>query len=92
MEAHRIRVKVIQALSAAERRRQPDPVDWLKEQNMADDKTKVGGQDRTRINVSEAYEVQDWSKTFGVSEDDLRKAVAEVGDKADDVRDFLGKK
>ncbi|MDM0073299.1 DUF3606 domain-containing protein [Variovorax sp. J2P1-59] len=59
---------------------------------MADDKTKVGGQDRKRINVSEDYEVQDWSRTFGVSEADLRRAVAEVGDNADDVRDFLGKK
>ncbi|WP_444814669.1 DUF3606 domain-containing protein [Variovorax flavidus] len=92
MEAQRIRVKVIQALSAAERRQQPDPHDWLKEHAMADDKTKVGGQDRKRINVSEDYEVQDWSRTFGVSEADLRRAVAEVGDNADDVRDFLGKK
>lgn len=86
------RVELIQALSAEERRWQPDPMDWLKEIGMADDKTKVGGEDRTRINVSEDYEVQDWSKSLGVTEDELRRAVAEVGDKVDDVREFLGKK
>jgi hypothetical protein len=38
------------------------------EQDMADDdKIQPGGQDRTRININEGYEVQDWSKKFGVS-------------------------
>lgn len=59
---------------------------------MADDKTKVGGQDRARINVNEDYEVRDWCKSLGVSEDELRKAVADVGDQADKVREHLGKK
>ncbi|NDZ17832.1 DUF3606 domain-containing protein [Variovorax sp. WS11] len=59
---------------------------------MADDKTKVGGQDRARINVNEDYEVRDWCKSLGVSEEELRKAVAEVGDQADKVREYLGKK
>lgn len=59
---------------------------------MADDKTKVGGQDRQRINVNEDYELQDWSKKFGVSKDELKRAVAKVGDRADDVeRELKGK-
>ena len=59
---------------------------------MADDKTKVGGQDRARINVNEDYEVRDWCKSLGVTEDELRKAVAAVGDQASKVREHLGKK
>ena len=43
---------------------------------MSDDKSKTGKADRDRINLSEDYEVRDWSKKFGVSEDQLRKAVA----------------
>lgn len=58
---------------------------------MSDDKTKPGGQDRSRINLDEDYEVQDWSKKFGVTPDELRKAVAAVGSQADKVREHLGK-
>lgn len=49
---------------------------------MSDDKSKSGGQDRTRISLSEDYEVQDWSKKFGVTPQELRAAVAAVGDQA----------
>ena len=59
---------------------------------MADDKSKVGGQDRTRININEDYEVRDWCRALGVTEDELRRAVAAVGDQADKVRTHLGKK
>ena len=52
---------------------------------MTDDKSRPGGQDRTRISLGEAYEVRDWSEKFGVSEDRLRAAVAKVGSMADDV-------
>lgn len=52
---------------------------------MSDDKTKPGGQDRTRISLEEDYEVRDWSERFGVSEDRLRAAVDKVGNQADDV-------
>lgn len=44
-----------------------------------DDKTKRGPQDASRVNVNEDYELQYWSERFGVSRDELRKAVAEVG-------------
>ena len=56
---------------------------------MSDDKAKTGGQDRKRINVHEDYEVRDWSKRFGVSADQLKKAVAAVGDRADAVEQHL---
>ena len=52
---------------------------------MSDDKSKPGGQDRTRISLSEDYEVRDWAARFGVSEDRLRAAVGKVGDRAEDV-------
>ena len=58
---------------------------------MADDKTKTGKADRDRINASESYEVRDWAKKFGVSEDALRAAVKKAGPMAKDVAKALGK-
>ena len=52
---------------------------------MSDDKSQTGGLDRTRISLSEDYEVRDWSQKLGVSEEELRAAVAKVGNQADDV-------
>jgi hypothetical protein len=49
---------------------------------MADDKTRAGGQDRTRINVHEDYELRDWSKRYGVTPDELKAAVQAVGTQA----------
>jgi hypothetical protein len=56
---------------------------------MSDDKTKVGGQDRERINVHEDYELRDWSKSLGVTPEELKRAVAAVGDRAEKVREYL---
>ena len=58
------------------------------EEIMPDDKSKPGGQDRTRINVNEDYELRDWSKKFGVSPDELKKAVAKVGNNAMTLRNI----
>jgi hypothetical protein len=58
---------------------------------MPDDKNKTGNADRLRINVNEPYELRDWAKKFGVSEDELRRAVTKVGVMAEDVRRELGK-
>ena len=58
---------------------------------MADDKSKPGRPDRDRINVNEEYEVRDWATSFGVSPEELKRAVAQVGDRADAVRQHLGK-
>ncbi len=56
---------------------------------MSDDKDQRGPQDASRISLSEAYEVEYWTKALGVSRDDLAKAVAEVGNGADAVRAYL---
>jgi hypothetical protein len=49
---------------------------------MADNKGLKGAQDRTRINLSEDYEVRYWCEKFGVTEDELRAAVKRVGNSA----------
>lgn len=56
---------------------------------MADDKNVRGGQDRQRINTNQDYEVRDWAKKFGVSEDELKSAVAQVGNQAEAVERHL---
>ena len=56
---------------------------------MSDDKTKVGGQDRARINVHEPYELEDAAKSLGVSKDRVKEAVAAVGDRRAKVEYFL---
>ena len=56
---------------------------------MADDKTKTGGQDRSRISLSEDYEVRDWAAKFGVTADQLKAAVQAVGNDAKAVEEHL---
>ena len=56
---------------------------------MSDSTQHRGGQDRERINVNEEYELRHWSKRFGVTADQLRRAVASAGDRADDVERHL---
>jgi hypothetical protein len=56
---------------------------------VADDKSKTGNPDRQRINTSEAYEIRDWAKKFGVEEDMIRTAVVQVGNMASDVERYL---
>ena len=58
---------------------------------MPDDKTKTGHPDRDRINIHEPYELRDWSKKFGVSEEKLKQTVQQVGTSADAVKKALGK-
>jgi hypothetical protein len=47
--------------------------------------------DETVIDVTELREVDHWTELLGVTEAELRLAVAAVGDSARDVRDHLGK-
>ncbi len=56
---------------------------------MPDDKSKPGGQDRTRINVNEDYELRDWSKKLGVTPEELKAAVKSVGNQASAVEKHL---
>jgi len=59
---------------------------------MSDDTAQRGTQDRSRINISQEHEVRYWTQTLGVSEDELRRAVGEVGSMADRVREHLSGK
>ena len=56
---------------------------------MSDDKSKTGSPDRDRINMSEDYEVRDWSESLGVTPEQLKEAVNAVGNSADKVREYL---
>lgn len=58
---------------------------------MSDDKSKIGGPDRLRVNVHEKYEVQYWTNKWKVTEAQLRAAVAKVGVMAADVERELKK-
>jgi Protein of unknown function (DUF3606) len=58
---------------------------------MSDDLQNRGAADRNRINVHEAHELRYWTKALGVTEEQLKAAVAKVGVMAVDVRRHLGK-
>jgi hypothetical protein len=59
---------------------------------MADEKMKRGKSDLDRIDISKAYELQDWSTRFGITPEHLMAAVRAVGPIAADVARHLGKK
>ncbi|HSV21846.1 MAG TPA: DUF3606 domain-containing protein [Xanthobacteraceae bacterium] len=59
---------------------------------MADDKTKRGAQDRTRINTSERYEMDYWKKKFRVSGQQLAGAIRAVGPSVKKVEKYLKEK
>jgi len=59
---------------------------------MADDKTKQGPADSSRINLSEDYEVAYWTEALGITKEKLSEAVKEAGSSAKAVREYLGKK
>ena len=54
-----------------------------------DNKQHTGSPDRDRINVNEDYEVQYWSKKFGVNADELKKGVKHAGTSARAVEAYL---
>jgi len=56
---------------------------------MSDNTQNRGGQDRSRINVHESYELRDWSKKFDVTPEQLKEAVQAVGDQASAVEMHL---
>lgn len=61
------------------------------ESDMADDKNNRGPQDRARISMSEDYEVRYWTETLGVTKEELQRAVDQVGNGSEAVREFLKK-
>ena len=58
---------------------------------MAEDLEQTGKPDDARINVDQDYEVRYWSEKFGVSRDELRKAVQDAGPMVKDVRQHLNR-
>ena len=59
---------------------------------MADDLKQKGQQDRSRVNMSEDYEVQYWTKKLGVSRDELQDAAGKVGSSARAIKQYLQSK
>lgn len=60
-----------------------------KEAGMADDKSLRAPQDSLRIAMNEDYEVEYWTKRFGVSRGRLQQAVDTVGNSASAVEQHL---
>ena len=56
---------------------------------MADNKTLRSPQDSSRIAMGEDYEVEYWTKKFGVSREKLQQAVNAVGNSASAVERHL---
>jgi hypothetical protein len=58
---------------------------------MSDNLNNRGPQDRSRISLSEKWEVQYWTKELNVTEEQLQQAVEQAGNSADAVRQHLAK-
>lgn len=58
---------------------------------MADDTSKRGPQDASKINVHEPWEVRYWTEKFGITAEKLEEAVKAVGPGVAKVTDYLGK-
>jgi hypothetical protein len=58
---------------------------------MSDDKKNRGEPDRSRISLSEDYEVRYWTQKFGVTKEQLAAAIHRVGNSPEAVRQALGK-
>jgi hypothetical protein len=54
---------------------------------MSDSKSNRGVQDRSRINLTQDYEVRYWSKEFGITPRRLRELVEQLGNSAETIRD-----
>jgi hypothetical protein len=58
---------------------------------MSDDKSNRGSPDRDRIDINDPDEVRNWTKSLGISKEELQRAVEAVGPVAERVRQHLGK-
>jgi uncharacterized protein DUF3606 len=56
---------------------------------MSDDFRMRGPEDRSRINVSEPWELKYWSKTLGVTPERLKEVIRQVGPRTEDVEQYL---
>lgn len=55
-------------------------------------KGKVDKHDKYAINIHDKYEIEYWSTKFGVSAEELLKAVEEVGNSSIDVKEYIKRK
>jgi hypothetical protein len=62
-----------------------------KTEHMADDPSKRRPEDSSRINIHEPYELEYWTKEFGVSKGKVIEAVNKVGTSVNAVKKYLGK-
>jgi hypothetical protein len=60
-----------------------------KEKSMSDNKELRAPQDASRIAMGEDYEVRYWTNKFGVSREELQRAVDAVGNSAAAVEQHL---
>jgi hypothetical protein len=58
---------------------------------MADDKSNRGSPDNKRIDIHDPNEIRHWTQSLGVTEQQLKDAVAKVGTSAEKVRESLHK-
>ena len=58
---------------------------------MSDDKGDPGRPDRDRIDMNDPDEVRNWTKSLGVTREELQRAVEAVGNTAGKVYDYLGR-
>lgn len=58
---------------------------------MSDDLSNRGPQDASKVNVGEEWEVAYWTKKFGVTADELKQAVKQVGTSAEKLGQHFNK-
>lgn len=56
---------------------------------MSDNKELRNSPDNRRIDLNDRHELRNWSKSLNVTEDELRRAVEQVGNAAEKVREHL---
>ena len=61
----------------------------LRRDVMSDDKSNRGTADRSKISLSDDYEVRYWTNTLGVSKEKLTAAVQAVGNSAQRVKEYV---
>jgi hypothetical protein len=59
---------------------------------MSDDKSKRGKQDRMSINIHEDFEIRYWSKELGITPNQLKEMVQQLGNSAETIRRALKRK
>lgn len=56
---------------------------------MVDNPTVRGPQDRTRVAMGQEHEVRYWTERFGVSREELQRAVDSVGNSVGAIESYL---